>query len=468
MNQTATLNVRRFEDWRAALGAFLSAVLLVAAATAAMAQEKGQVTKSTSQSANEPAATPKTHPTNPGLWNAEQMMEDAVKQIATRYGLNQEQEDYTRLVLTQRTREFLKTYEADIRELLKESIDMRLGLKKSSKDAFKKWAERAKPIYEAAMKAIKEGNDEWRGILDEKQKQVHDADLAAMDTSFKAVTGMLDRWKTGNVSDAELAFQTPKAQSKGNPRLASGGDQTGVVSDPAGNVYTKLPEDEWIKYLGQFIMAYKLDDVQRSGATSIHRGLNQQATNYRTSRRAEFDEVAAQERNGTFDGPDGAKRQAALKARRDKLEEPIHGLFVVMVNRLHALLTEDQKSKVSADQRLTLSSTAIRLAGPYADKIGNPKYTTTQAVVPPPPEPTSKPAEEKPQPPVAEKKTEPTEDKKPLAEAPKSDSPPEKKTESEGAKKPAEEPKKPAPADEKKEEKPTSEKPADPPKPPGR
>src|SRR5262249_16481419 len=135
--------------------------------------------------------TSQTHPNNPELWNVDAMMEDAVKQISRHYNLTKEQEDFTRLLLIKRTKPFLSQYEHDVRELLKESIDMRQGLKPGGADAFKKWAERAEPIYDAAKKAILDGNKEWRVVLNPDQLKIHDNDLALMNTNFEQVTRTL-------------------------------------------------------------------------------------------------------------------------------------------------------------------------------------------------------------------------------------------------------------------------------------
>ena len=104
--------------------------------------------------------TAKTHPNDPMIWNVDAMVEDAILQIARRYNLNKAQEEYTRLLLTQRVRVFLKIHEDDVRQLLKESIDFRTGLKPATPEAIMDWAERAMPVYDAAREAILGGNKE--------------------------------------------------------------------------------------------------------------------------------------------------------------------------------------------------------------------------------------------------------------------------------------------------------------------
>lgn len=336
----------------------------------ALAQVAGPAAKATSRPADEAPATPKSHPHSPSIWNVDQMMQDAVGQIARRYNLNKQQEEYTRLVLVKRVRDFLRVYEADIRELLQESINMRVGLKKTTDESLQKWADRALPIYSAAMTAIREGNEEWREILTDEQKKIHDDDLATMDTSFKTVTAMLDRWKKGEIHDYERVAQG--AQQRQDSRLV-GGQQASTASRISRNppLFDGVrPEDQWIRYLELFRRTYKLTDKQSTSGTAIHRDSLAQAVSYRVSRKQDFDDVEAKLLAGGFGDKSGPQRQAEIIERRTRLEDPIHTLFVVMVYRLNALLTEDQKAAATADEKMTLHNMALQLAGSARDKLG--------------------------------------------------------------------------------------------------
>ncbi len=184
---------------------FVAALALVLVASNAERLE-AQAETGKPKIADPERATPKTHPTQPQLWNVDRMMEDAVMQITRRYNLNKEQEKYTRLMLKDKVRAFLGEHESDVRELLKESFEMKI--KGSQPDALKSWSERAQPIYEAAMTAILEGNLEWGDILDNEQKKTHEQDLAMMRTQFKRINTTLDGWKGGT---GQATVQTTKS-----------------------------------------------------------------------------------------------------------------------------------------------------------------------------------------------------------------------------------------------------------------
>src|SRR5205823_1687555 len=151
----------------------------------------------------------------------------------------------TRLLLTKRTRAFLETYETDVRELLKESVDWRTGAKPPSIESYVKWAARAAPIYQAASKAILDGNEEWDAILNEDQKKIHQADVALMKSNFQGISRTMEEWQSGKTPAG------PKPGGEPPPAVATGPKQaeSGKVSSHPPGVIRKLPEDSWLAYV---------------------------------------------------------------------------------------------------------------------------------------------------------------------------------------------------------------------------
>src|ERR1043166_2968122 len=228
-----------------------AAVLFIAAKASS-----GQTPPPPADDAAKKPPTAQTHPNNPELWNTDAMMEEAVTQIARRYNLNSAQENYTRLLLTKRTKAFLEIYETDVRELLKESIEWRIGAKPASVESYMKWAVRAAPIYQAASKAILEGNEEWDAILNEDQKKIHNADVALMKTNFMGISKTMDEWQSG---------KTPAGMKPGvepQPAVATGPKtkEANKLSPNPPGIVRKLPEDSWLAYVNLFIEPYKLDE----------------------------------------------------------------------------------------------------------------------------------------------------------------------------------------------------------------
>lgn len=298
-----------------------------------------------------------THPNNPELWDTDQMMEEAVIQISRRYNLNKDQEAYTRLLLVERTRAFLEKHETDVRDLLRESIDLKNGLKPGTPDAFQKWATRAKPLYQAAQSAIMEGNHEWRAILDPSQIKIHDADLAQMETNFNQVGKLLDTWQAGS-GGAALA-NGPNQQQAGT--AVAGGPNQSRLSDPQPPVVQKVPEDSWLAYVNRFISVYKLDDKQAiSARDKVYKDMRDEATRYRESRKDEFAEVELKMKN-----PENAGA-TELTQRRAKLERPLHEMFVQLDQRLKRLPNSAQLAGADPLELKQLETWYRLLAGPLA------------------------------------------------------------------------------------------------------
>jgi hypothetical protein len=356
-------------------------------------------TPAATQPAGEQKVTAQTHPNNPELWNTEQMMDDAVVQISRRYNLNDAQSEYTRLLLTGRVRAFLDIHEKDIRELLRESIDLRLGKSLGSPQAYQKWAERAAPIYLAAQNAILEGNAEWREILDETQKVTHDADLAAMHANFEQVSRMLDTWRAGNAPP--MLANAQQAQNAQQTGLSGGGTTTaqqGRVSDPQQPVIQRQVEDSWLAYVNRFIDTYQLDDKQAiSARDKIYKDIRDQATRYRDQKRSEFAALDAETLSAK---PKWDKQE--IERRRKKLERPIGDLFTTLDQRLRTLPDQKQLKNADAEKVRQLEAWYKMLAGQFDIKESNDKKADSKA-------PAAAPAEQKPSEPPPPVDTDPEE-----------------------------------------------------------
>lgn len=311
------------------------------AATPVLGQNAPSKTPVTAKPTTQPTQPPtsRTHPNQPLLWDVDQMMEDAVLQITRRYNLNKAQENYTRLLLTERVREFLEEYEADVRELLQQSIDMRANRVDNGPKALMDWAIRAAPLYEGAKNAILDGNEEWGQILDPDQKKTHDQDLALMRTNFSNVARTLDIWMEGK---GRMPGARPPAAG-GNGTLARHDNR---VSEPVASVMAAQIEDNWMAYVTQFIAAYKLDDKQQIAAREkIHKEQIARARQYRQKEKKKFEQISA-----LLAAKDKKITPAELGRRKRELERPIRRLFIDLDRRLKRL--PNTKQRASADEAL--------------------------------------------------------------------------------------------------------------------
>ncbi len=127
--------------------------------------------------------------------------------LARKYELTDEQDQYTRHLLRERSHEFLDTHQDNLRGLIETLFEVRTGGDMSA-DGLMAWGEAARPIYEDARQLIIAGNDDWREILSDDQKRRHDEDLKLMYESFETTETQLDRITSGEMTVDE--FRNPR------------------------------------------------------------------------------------------------------------------------------------------------------------------------------------------------------------------------------------------------------------------
>lgn len=346
-----------------------------------------------------------THPANPMIWDVDAMMEQAVQQISKRYSLNPQQEQYTRLLLTRRVREFLDEHESEVRELLQQSMDMQRGRAPNDKVSLQVWAQRALPLYQKASEAILEGNEEWGVILDESQKKIHDGDMNLMRSSFDGATNTLTQWSEGKGP----ALPTRKSPDDNTPTNAT----DDRVSDNPQPVRSQHIEENWKSYVSLFVQAYDLDKAaQNSAREKIFKEQYDKAQEYRQKRADDFARIEARLKAL---GKSDFNERKKLKDRQRDLERRIYELFIEMDERLQRLPTAAQVANVDATKKADLKKLYTALSGEHERQARKsrttPKRTDTKA---PKPGDAKTAAEKTPSETTAPKPD--SEDKKPVAD----------------------------------------------------
>ena len=173
------------------------------------------------------------------------VIDQYVKAMAQNYKLTDKQEEYTRELLNQRVKQFLKDYEKDVRTLLGEYIDYRARGEVPSPEEAKDFARRAQPLIAVIRQEVLDGNMQWRHILNEDQLKMHDRDLELLHQQLDFYEQSMDRWAEGRVGPRDLGLP-----DRNRPM----------------NV-TRI-EDTLGIYLKNFIARYNLDEGQQQTAKS--------------------------------------------------------------------------------------------------------------------------------------------------------------------------------------------------------
>jgi hypothetical protein len=167
-----------------------------------------------------------------GLFNVDAFLDGYVRLVARKYHLDEEQERYTAQLVRERAQGFIDRHEDDLYDLLENMFDVRAG-GDMSPDELIAWGKRARPIYEDAKQIVIEANDQWREVLTDDQRAIHDGDVALMWENFDITETHLDRMVSGEMTVEE--FRNP-------PRYETGEQPAERIDPPARRSRPEEPE----------------------------------------------------------------------------------------------------------------------------------------------------------------------------------------------------------------------------------
>ncbi len=355
--------------------------------------------------AQQPAPVQPKDPANPlAMWNVQQMIDRATSQVVKRYSLTPEQEEFTRNLMATRVNAFLDRHEQEIRDIFAEAIKYQIAGTPPPPERVKEWTAQITPMFDEAKVSIVEGNHEFREILSDDQKKVHDIDLKIMENNFKDAEQRLGRWREGDF-DAARDFADPTRQPQSRrtagtrpqpvtPPAANGQAQAAepaptataapvapppgrVLGPTAGNV--DRTTDFWEMYVQKFIANYQLDQNQSNLAMQILAETRKRAGEYLASRRDEYQRLQTQLAAAGSD----AKAAADVQKQITELNKPVQeDLFNEMKQRLDRIPTESQRKAFEATQvkKAVASAPASRAASsrPVASRPALRRSTTSR------------------------------------------------------------------------------------------
>ena len=270
------------------------------------------------------------------------ILNQAVKNIAKRYNLNDAQTEKTSEIMRRDVYKFLREHEEQVWPAIRDLLKAQLGNKPpDDKEMMQRIGKAANSMMGMIEEAILRGNEEWRMYLNAEQKRMHDYDLAEMDRTFKQLEANFEAWAKGEPNPGPL-FPPPPPPHLSPPK---------PKQPPQG-----LPEPEieifrptlFETYVEEFIKKYHLDKAQIESARSILAEYQDKANDFKNSKKDELKKLALQMRTA-HEQADRKGLQMA-EAQRKELLKPVHELFGEMNERLMALLTTAQVQKfASAD-----------------------------------------------------------------------------------------------------------------------
>ena len=165
--------------------------------------------------------------------NIDLLVDNYARFLSRKYDLTQEQDEYTRFLLRERAYQFLEKHEPRLRSLVDRMFDVRTGGDMTQEELIE-WGRQVRPIYEDAKRLIIDGNNEWREILTDEQRKIHDEDVKLMHESFSTTEDQLDRIVAGQMTVDE--FRSPRRPARRTAR-----PRTVEHPEPAGRVEPAAP-----------------------------------------------------------------------------------------------------------------------------------------------------------------------------------------------------------------------------------
>jgi len=316
----------------------LSSVLFILGAVSVSVATEPEPTQ-----AEQPALTvPATSAT------VEKIMERAVQNIALRYNLNEGQKQLTGELMKTEVNKFLLEHEDEVWPVIRDLLASQLGGKPPENiDEVKRIGKAAKPLADLAEDAIFRANKEWRKILTDDQKKVHDFDMAEMEKTFRQIEENFGAWAEGKPKDAPIFPQPDIRQQPPRPtRPAEKSPREYQSIDVVWGIDTLFDT-----FVEEFIKDCRLDESQIDTARSILKEFKAKANDIKNAKKHESAKLDADQKKA-LDEHD-RKTLKEIEAARKALLRPVYELFAQMEERLKGLLTSVQLERYALKNKDT-------------------------------------------------------------------------------------------------------------------
>jgi hypothetical protein len=324
------------------------------------------------------------------MLNVDAMIDNYARLVARKYSLTPEQDAYTQQLIREKSQAFLAEYRDQLFPIVDRLFEVRAGGEISTSEMMQ-WGRIAAPIFEKAKVIIVDANNEWRQILDDNQKKIHDADVQLMWQNFGTAEDQLARMKRGEMTIEEFrqgkpppaavvpGGPQPNGAKPATPRAGPTGEK--AAGDPAAEARARLEElrrgrqggeppherpttsgpssprgagktpgmagtdfeSKWEQYVRDFIQKHQLDEGQTQRANSILKDCLDQGRSYMARKKSDVEELdkKIQDAQGK---PERASDLKQFNEQRSKLLEPLERIFETRLKpRLDRIPTTAQR-----------------------------------------------------------------------------------------------------------------------------
>jgi len=278
-----------------------------------------------------------------GLYPVDDMIEQATNNIAQRYNLNKAQYDRTLKMMRDGVNRFLIEHQDEMFPLVRDLTRARFNGSNLSVEQRRRIGKAMQPLIDEARRTIEEANAEWRHLLSDEQKRLHDWDLHEMKGQFELIRKNADAMKRGEAVDNPI-FPEPQIEKPEPPRPTKPPESLGNAQkvSPQPVIQERVgPNDPFDEVVEKFIRDYKLDTAQSEAARSIGREYKSYAEVYRKSHRTEIEAAEKKKEEARRSGD--LKVVKETEAELDRLNARVQEWLIEMQARLSSIPTEAQR-----------------------------------------------------------------------------------------------------------------------------
>lgn len=271
-----------------------------------------------------------------GFWEPSSILKMAVNNLARRYNLNEQQRAITDKMMTERVNRFIEEHQEEVWPLLRDlALLQRQGATPDPAKAGKLGPVALKIVREAKREIFK-SNEEWREILTDEQKKLHDWDLREMTDTFGKMERNFESWSAGNPQSGRI-FPAPKKGRSQPPQPPKPNERGTLHLSPESNPELDVQFDVYVR---NFIRDYGLRVDQVDAANSVLREVKQRAAQFRAA-----NYKAIQEVKDKIAQASDVRERKVWDDKRKALMRPIGVLFAELKDRLNQVPDQAQRDR---------------------------------------------------------------------------------------------------------------------------
>ena len=329
--------------------------------------------------------------------------------FSDRYFLDPAQERTLRRLMIRDTTQLFLRNSGRIMQYASEVIQTRMADEAFTPEQVARWTELAAPVLDDARRTMERTSKEFMAKLDPEQRVMVQRDLDAARGRLGRIVEMAGSWKRGEWDPADWGMEEDAIQLAGMRKLEERGatPATGAANRPSDpelaggqsdpdvpaqrvrempppptperrpqTAFEKVPgpakaakgpkvDDEWSRYVREFVARYRLNPEQDQRAWLIHKDA--------TARRDHVRKRHAAQLEARYGKPGAARDSPVRGSMRDhakKQNATLERLFDQMKRRLERLPTRKQRKNAAPEKSALTGTKSRRSAEPRPDSRG--------------------------------------------------------------------------------------------------